>query len=302
MTKRILILASAEEADRIKINDNFVASLQEKLGSEIAIEWCNYADLLIEFATNSIEVSRLSTGEQLSEFDFVYFKSFFRYSEHAATVAAYLDVQSVPYVCTELRGHIALTKVTQFTRLSLAGIPIAKTVFLHPTAYADQFDLLVEKLGLPFIFKSTDGSGGDENYLIKGKDELHAALTKHSGLHFVAQSFIANDSDLRILIVGGEIQLVIRRTRAGDSHLNNTSQGGSAELVPVEQLSTEHQTIALAAAKIMNREIAGVDLMFESNSGEPYVLEVNASPQIATGAFEKEKLEVYCNYFKKMVQ
>lgn len=304
MSKRILIIASAEESDptRIKINDDFVANLQEKLGSDVKLEWHNYRDLLIEFHTNKIEVSVLSTGESLSVFDFVYFKSFFRYSEHAAAVAAYLDRHEIPYVCTELRNHIALTKVTQFTRLAQAGIPIAKTVFMHPTAYRKNFAMLEQKLGLPFIFKSTDGSGGDENYLIETEVELQKALDDYPELHFVAQNFIANDSDLRVLIVGGEIKLIIKRTRAGDSHLNNTSQGGAAEILPLEQLPSEHQAIALSAARIMNREVAGVDLMFEGGTGDPYVLEVNASPQIGSGAFMEEKVDIYCNYFRNVVK
>lgn len=302
MNKRILILASAEDAESTQINDDFVASVQAGVGDDVQLEWHNYRDVCIWFDVGTIEVSLLSSGESLSVFDFVYIKSFFRYSEYAAAIAAYLDELQIPYVCTELRNHIALSKVTQFVRLSQAGIPIAKTLLMHSTNYTNHFDALVERLGVPFIFKSTDGSGGDENYLINSRSELEAAVTAYPSLHFVAQSFIANDSDLRVLIVGSKIELIIKRTRAGDSHLNNTSQGGAAELVSVESLPEAHHQIALRAAEAMGREVAGVDLMFESGSGNPYVLEVNASPQIGSGAFMKEKTAIYCNYFKNMVQ
>ena len=60
--------------------------------------------------------------------------------------------------------------------------------------------------------------------------------------------------------------------------------------------------IALHAARVMGREVAGVDLMHELGTGKPYILEVNASPQIGTGAFMDEKIEKYCQYFKNMVQ
>lgn len=302
MSKRILILASAEDAESTQINDNFVARVQAGIDDDVQIEWHNYRDICIWFKTGTIEVSLLSTGELLSMFDFVYIKSFFRYSEYAAAIAAYLDQQHIPYVCTELRNHIALTKITQFVRLSHAGIPIAKTLLLHPAHYVAQYDRVVERLGLPFIFKSTDGSGGDENYLINSQAELEAAIAAHPSLHFVAQSFIANDSDLRVLIVGNNIELIIKRTRAGESHLNNTSQGGAAELVNVDSLPEAHRQLALKAANVMEREVAGVDLMFESGTGDPYVLEVNASPQIGSGAFMDEKVAIYCKYFINMVQ
>lgn len=300
--KRVLIIASAEEAESIGINDAFVANIQERLGSEQKIEWHNYRDLRIEFGTNTIEVVIESTNEALRAFDFVYFKSFFRYSEHAAAVAAYLDKNDIPYVCSELRNHIALTKVSQFARLATSGAPIADTVLLHASRFRQRYTYLVEKLGTPFIFKSTDGSGGDENYLIHTEAELQAALDEYPTLHFVAQNFIENQSDLRVLIVGEEIKLVIERVRSGESHMNNTSQGGAAHIKPLEALPEGDRELCLKVARLMNREIAGVDLMYETGTGQPYILEVNASPQIGSGAFMEEKLDIYCEYFKNVVK
>lgn len=84
--------------------------------------------------------------------------------------------------------------------------------------------------------------------------------------------------------------------------MNNTSQGGAARLLPIDELTVEQQSLALQAAALMNREIAGVDLMFETGTGHPYILEVNASPQIGSGAFTDEKLAIYSNYFKNMLK
>jgi len=61
------------------------------------------------------------------------------------------------------------------------------------------------------------------------------------------------------------------------------------------------RSLSLKAAALMNREVAGVDLMFETGTGKPYILEVNASPQIASGSFAAEKLAVYAQYFKDLV-
>lgn len=299
---RILIFSSAEEDYFTGLNDTFVAELNKRIGDAANVEWHNYHDIRLEFGTNRLEAYVQTTSEPLTAFQFVYFKSYFRYSEQAAAIATYLDYAHIPFVCGELRHYMPMTKLTQFARLGVASVPIAPTVYMDAQHFEASYAYLVEKLGDPFIFKSTDGSGGRENYLVHSQAELQAALMQNPGLQFVAQQFIANDSDLRILIVDRQIRLIIHRQRTGSSHLNNTSQGGDAKLLQVDELSFEHQSLALQAAALMNREIAGVDLMFESGTGYPYILEVNASPQIGSGTFTEEKLDIYSNYFRNMLK
>ncbi|HEX7368316.1 MAG TPA: ATP-grasp domain-containing protein [Candidatus Saccharimonadales bacterium] len=300
--KRILIFSSAEEDYAVRLNDDFVAELNKRTSDEVHIEWHNYHDIRLVFGSDKLEAYIQSTDTPLSALQFVYFKSYFRYSEQAASVAAYLSSVHVPFVCSELTQYMPMTKLTQFTRLALDGAPIAPTIYLDRGIFAESYSYLTRELGSPFIFKSTDGSGGRENYLVHDKSELQGALRENPELQFVAQRFIANESDLRVLIVDRTIQLIIKRTRVDGSHLNNTSQGGHADLLPLEQLSPEHQNLALHAAALMNREIAGVDLMFEVGTGQPYILEVNASPQIGSGAFTDEKLKIYSNYFENVLK
>lgn len=297
-TRRVLVLSSAETEESVPLNDHFISELRKRIDGKIEIEWHNYHAIRVEFDQGSLRVWLAESGRELKDFDFVYYKSFFRNSEYAGVIAAYLDANNVPFVSSELRGHIPLTKLSQLSRLALARLPIAKTLFMLHDQWATAYGEAAESLGVPFIFKSTDGSGGDENYLIRSEEEFQAALAAFPGLQFIAQQYIENDSDLRVLIVGGEIKLIIKRQRADATatHLNNTSQGADAYLLPVEELPTEHQETARQASRVMQREIAGVDLLFELGTGRPFILEVNASPQIASGAFADEKLAIYTDY------
>lgn len=301
--KRILVLSSAEDEESTGLNNKFIGELNERIGGAIDLKWCNYHNLKIKIETGNIEVALIDSGENLDEFDFVYIKSFFRNSELAGVVVSYLESKNINYVCSELKNHIALTKLTQLTRLSLAKLNIPKTLFMLNDSFERNFGLVKDVMGLPFIFKAIDGSGGDENYLVKSEDDFQRALSRHSDLKFIAQEFINNDSDYRVLIVDGEVGLVIKRMRADNStHLNNTSQGADATLLSLEDISQENIEMSLEAAKIMGREIAGVDLLLELGTGKAYILEVNASPQIASGAYQEEKLQLYANYFKKVVE
>jgi glutathione synthase/RimK-type ligase-like ATP-grasp enzyme len=90
--------------------------------------------------------------------------------------------------------------------------------------------------------------------------------------------------------------LIFRRTGAADSHLNNTSQGGRADLVgdfPTEALET-----ARKAAVLSGREIAGVDILFD-RQGKHYVLEVNETPAIVSGFMPEAKLKLLNTYIRK---
>ena len=46
--------------------------------------------------------------------------------------------------------------------------------------------------------------------------------------------------------------------------------------------------------------IQAVDLMFDSETGQHYILEVNSSPQLATGAVTNLKLKAYTDYLVEL--
>ncbi len=299
---RILILSSAENDENTETNNRFTAALNERLAGVARLEWHNYHDICLEMDGDTLSAKILSTGTPLSDFKYVYIKSYFRYHELACAIVEYLESANIPFSGTELRYYIPATKLTQLARLSRAGIAIPKTIYMSTNGFKSAHQYLVSELGSQYIFKAIDGSTGDDNYLIKSEEQLQAVLSGQEKAHFIAQNFIANESDMRVLIVGNEIKLVIDRRRLDDStHLNNTSQGAGATLIAVDDLPADIQELSKKAAKVMNREVAGVDVMLETGTGKPYILEVNASPQIASGAFQDEKLDIYTNYFKDMV-
>ncbi len=301
--QKILILASTDYAEGIRYNDQFTEKLNDTLEQEGHIEWHNYHDIGLEFGTNHERAFLIASDIDLDIFKYVYFKSYFRFVEQAAAIAEYLRYKKIPFSSKELNYYVAFTKLTQLARLAHSGLPIPQSIFMQMSAYRDSYSQLVEKLGTPFIFKAIDGSLGKNNFLISDKRKFNKVLKKHAKSSFIAQRYIPNDSDLRLIILKDQIQLIIKRQRNRESgHLNNTSKGAKAYLVSIDDLSSKNQTIALEAARIMNRDVAGVDLMFHDITGEPYILEVNASPQIASGAFTEEKLKVYSIFFKNMLK
>lgn len=302
-SKRVLVLSSAESAQNRSLNDEFVAGINQQFGGEMQVEWAHYTDIGFHFNDGNIEAFWTVNGESLPKYDLAYFKSYYRYVENALSLVEYFKQVGTKFVCSELENGVSFSKLSQYARLSNENLPIPPTVFIPRPVLDNQFDTLVSRLGLPFVMKATDAKGGAANFLIHDSTEYAQALGKYPDLEFVAQSYIPNDGDLRIIVLDHNIELVIRRQRNDNStHLNNTSQGGQATLIDPSTLDPEVIAYVVQAAKRLAREVAGVDLMFASNSGKPYILEVNASPQVASGAFPTEKVEKYGNFLNNMLK
>ncbi len=302
--KQILIISSAEVEESITINDAFVQALNGAGNSEgIEFVWHNYHNIGLEFDEHGSQGFIASTKQPIKDFAAVYFKSYFRYHEQATAVMEMLQANNIPFVGSELKEYIPAYKLSQMARLSRAGMPIPPTVYLPLEHYVNNYDYLTQKFGPKFIFKAIDGHTGEDNYLVTSREQLQSIVEANQDLQFIAQAFIPNDSDLRFLIVGNKLELIIKRSRIDDStHLNNTSQGANAELMDVASYDESVKELALQATRLMKRDVSGVDIMLETGSGKPYILEVNASPQIASGAFVDEKLAIYTRYFKEIVQ
>lgn len=168
------------------------------------------------------------------------------------------------------------------------NLPVAKT-FFGPTNFLAQKFL---ELGGKGVLKSVQGTKGKDNYLIQSKKELREILKNNADTAFILQNFIPNDGDWRIILINFEPKLAIYRSSHGKDHRNNTSVGGEAKLVPLEEVDPQILDLSIAASKALDIKIAGADIMQDSDTGEYTVLEVNRTPQLATGAFVEEKTEI----------
>ena len=104
--------------------------------------------------------------------------------------------------------------------------------------------------------------------------------------------------------MGGKIRLVKKRARdaAGDSHVNNTSQGAAADFVDINVLTPAMQRDAFNAAKQTLRSgFSGVDVIINNQTGEHYILEVNDQPAIQVGASPEVKIPVLMKYLQEQV-
>lgn len=293
--------ARSRGSSALIINGEALASGVETHGSgRLDAVFRNIDDLGFSIETNRVRISETVEGRDLADFGLVQVAAYPRPT--AALINAlvdYLAHHKVPAV--NMAGIGAPTKLFQYVRFAQAGLAVPKTVYLSTGALAESFLDLAQRLELPFILKALSASGGRYNFLVRTEREFrnHLYSQDHIRVCFLAQQFIANDSTYRVLVLGGEVQLVMRRSWAPGTHLSNTEQGAAAILVEPAAFAAAAKRMAIQAARLIGSEVAGVNLIQDWATQRWYVLDANSNPAMATGLFVEDKLAAYCSYLHK---
>lgn len=157
--------------------------------------------------------------------------------------------------------------------LAVNGIPTPPTWILESREEAAQ--LLRQKTmeGKRLVLKPLFGSQG--NGLMLLENNLPEDESLYRGVWYL-QQFVeplhGRFSDWRVMVMGNRVDCAMMRH--GTHWINNVAQGGRCEACVV---SPELERIALDAARALNMDYAGVDIIQDSQ-GRFQVLEVNSIP------------------------
>jgi glutathione synthase/RimK-type ligase-like ATP-grasp enzyme len=301
MTKRILLLVPVPQVRPGHLNWIALRDLlRPHMGTDVAVEMSALSQLTFVLDGADARVYDEAAGYDLADFDAVVFRTIGKWQEEAIAAAAYCRARGVRYI----DQHIP---EVGNAKLSCAFVRYEQGLRVPPTAYGPGTTLAAiagtGSFAYPVVLKDTAGKKGRDNYLVRTSEELRERLEVQPDIRFVMQAFIPNDGDYRILVFNDRARMAILRRAAPDGgHLNNTSQGGSAEEVPLDSLPAELLDFAVEAAKLERLSIAGVDIITERTTGTPYILEVNRSPQIGTGAFADKKTAHYAQALRELVE
>jgi glutathione synthase/RimK-type ligase-like ATP-grasp enzyme len=267
---------------------------------EVETELALLKDLVFDISSDGVTIVHAPSGRDLKEYDAVLMTNWFSHSsirkDMALTLALYFETHNTPFFNTESLHSRSTSKLSQMMLAAKNGVRIPRTVFSLSLKHLKQ-RLQSENFAAPFIFKDAQASRGHGNYLLNSIDEIDQHTAEHTEASpFIAQTLImADGSDYRFFVVGGHAQLVIKRMGSNGSHLNNTSAGATTQTVSVDEFSEETLSAVHTMSQVLHREVTGLDIMFDKNTGEPYFLEANPIPQIATGSNVELKLEALAN-------
>lgn len=155
------------------------------------------------------------------------------------------------------------------------GLDIPITGFANSPL--DTNDLIKMVGGSPLIVKLLEGTQGKGVVLAETKKAAESVINAFKSLNanILVQEFIkeANGKDLRCFVINGKVVAAMQREAPPGEFRANIHLGGTGTVV---KITKEERRLAIAAAKAMGLDVAGVD-MIRSSKG-PLLLEVNSSP------------------------
>lgn len=160
--------------------------------------------------------------------------------------------------------------------LTSSGLPVPRTALLK---FPLNSELIEKKLKFPTVIKTLSGSKGSGVFLAKNRGEFEDLIdfieSTKGNANLIAQEFLesSHGRDLRIFVIGGRIVACMQRFSETGSFKANVSRGGNVKPYPI---SREIEWLAVETARMLDLDIAGVDLLF---NGERFmVCEANSSP------------------------
>lgn len=256
-------------------------------------------DELVFLVTNeSFKIINWTTKELLSDYDFVMIRGrFYENTDCLFALSRYLFLNKIPYF-NDYSNCAPKSKLAQSIIFYENSMDFIDTYYsLNKISL---IELASNKLQFPLVVKDSFGSHGNNNHIVGSVNDLKNIFDTESDIKFIAQPYCPNDGDFRILVVGDLLPLVIKRVAQPNTHLNNTSQGGDAELAQ-NYLPQDIVVGSKTIAQKLGMSVAGVDVIEDKNNGKFYFLEINSQPQLVSGVFLEKKIELLSKLFNKSI-
>lgn len=167
------------------------------------------------------------------------------------------------YVINSFEGYLnTFDKVVTYRNLLMNSLPLPDSI-ISPSKKR------LSEMSPPFFLKPTYGSRGRGVNLIEKVEDL-VSYDNHGA--WIAQSYAREgDWDLRILVLGGRVIAIMKRSSG--KPVTNISQGGVGS--PFEA-SEEIEELAVKASTALKCSFAGVDVSIKE--GNAFILDVNPQP------------------------
>ena len=160
--------------------------------------------------------------------------------------------------------------------LAQAGLPIPKTML---TRFPCKAELVEKVVGFPCVLKVVTGSHGKGVYLCENAKQFEDLSELVSSLDFknsmIVQEYVqySEGRDLRVIVIGGRVVGAMLRQSTDGSFKANISRGGEGTAFDIDD---QMELLAIQTAKVLDLDIAGVDLLFHSDGYR--ICEANSSP------------------------
>lgn len=195
---------------------------------------------------------------------------------YTQSVLRHLERLHVPVLNNADSIEAAKDKMYSTQILRQHNIPVPQTMLVRfpvDTAFVEK------EIKFPCVIKVLSGSYGKGIHLVRDTSALDELMdfvsSLNSPLNILIQEYVdfSPGVDVRVLVVGGKVLGAMKRTGADGDFRANISRGGTGEIYPLDDQAA---FISTESAKVLNLDIAGVDLLIDNNGYK--VCEVNSAP------------------------
>jgi RimK family alpha-L-glutamate ligase len=231
------------------------------------------------------------------------------------TISVMQTLQDFRYFCVNTLEAIEAceNKFTTCQIMEQHGLPVPKFALVPDEK---SLDSALETVGgkFPIVMKLLSGSQGIGVSVVDSYSSFKSVYQTIKKLNpdseILIQEKIDSDFDLRIQVIVKKINALepeidnsivlgaMKRSAVKDDFRTNYSLGGSVSKYDIDDDLAE---MAFKAASVVGCHWCGVDIMIDSKSGKPYILEVNASPgtEGISKAIDKPIVEDVIDYVTK---
>ena len=297
----------------MRFNDFFV-NIQQ--GQEL-FDYSGYSDLLFVFdqsAKHKACFLDLDTDKYSYEYGGAYITGYMAEGGNcydlAFAAAFIMDHEGSSVADSELIKAPALSKISEFTKLITAGIPIPKSYGGQKIAIIRAVVTKRIKLSYPIVIKRADAERGRDNYMIFNENEIFDFFQdKDDSSIWVLQTLVPNDGFYRLNCYFGKPAYVIYRSlddrppefERHKAHMYKPAGGINAKLLHMNEVPRDVLALAKRATKVVGRDFAGVDIVVNKNTHKAYVLEANYFPQIVTAeSFRETRIKAFLEAMEEL--
>ncbi|PIN81668.1 hypothetical protein COV13_00530 [Candidatus Woesearchaeota archaeon CG10_big_fil_rev_8_21_14_0_10_32_9] len=234
------------------------------------VDEINVMELEINISGNTAQI--LYQGKPLNEYNCIYAKGSFRYSQILRTLTT-LRYDSCYMAIEPSAFTVAHDKLLTQVMLQQHSIPMPRTYISSTVKAAKE---VLSNMNYPIIMKFPQGTQGKGVMFADSFGSASSILDALTALKqsFIIQEYIETDAtDTRVFVVGDKVVASMMRKGAPDEKRSNFHAGGTCEAIELDEKTKD---IAIKAAKATGADICGVDIL-QSIRG-PLVIETNISP------------------------
>lgn len=182
-----------------------------------------------------------------------------------------ISINSSLYVMPEIGNKYFQQQVLKHSALSEYAVPT-----FYVGSY-EQLEHLVNKglLEYPVVIKPVHGSSAQGVAYLADESQ---ARKHHSWDWQVAESYIENDGEWRVFVIGGVATGAMKKIAATGRKFNLVGPGATVLSEDDDNVRDEIYDLATKAASLFHTELNGVDIVRDKRTGRLYIFEVNVSP------------------------